>query len=110
MLMDRDHCDAIPFLFLMGIVSGCERGAPALESRHAISGSIGSPASLERRMRLNIRSLLALAAVLHLGVAAAQAPHTHEHSFGNAEKWSKVFDDPKRDAWQKPHEVIQALK
>ena len=41
--------------------------------------------------------------------AAAQSPHTHQHSFGDAQKWSKVFDDPKRDAWQKPHEVIQAL-
>ena len=41
--------------------------------------------------------------------AAAQSPNTHEHSFGNAQKWSQVFDDPRRDAWQKPHEVIQAL-
>jgi predicted methyltransferase len=49
-------------------------------------------------------------AALALGAhAAAQSPHTHEHSFGDAEKWSKVFDDPNRDAWQKPHEVIQAL-
>ncbi len=39
----------------------------------------------------------------------AQSPHTHEHSFGGAEKWAQVFDDPQRDAWQKPHEVIQAL-
>jgi predicted methyltransferase len=43
------------------------------------------------------------------GSAAAQAPHTQQHSFGDAEKWSQVFDDPKRDAWQKPHEVIQVL-
>ena len=41
--------------------------------------------------------------------AAAQSPHTHQHGFGDAQKWSKVFDDPERDAWQKPHEVIQAL-
>jgi len=41
--------------------------------------------------------------------AAGQAPHTRQHSFGDAEKWAKVFDDPERDAWQKPHEVIQAL-
>ena len=34
--------------------------------------------------------------------AAAQAPHTHQHSFGDAEKWAHVFDDPERDAWQKP--------
>jgi cyclopropane fatty-acyl-phospholipid synthase-like methyltransferase len=40
----------------------------------------------------------------------AQNPHTHQHTFDDAKKWSKVFDDPKRDAWQKPHEVIQALK
>jgi len=43
------------------------------------------------------------------GFAAAQAPHTHQHSFSNAEQWSKYFDDPQRDATQKPHEVIQAL-
>ena len=42
--------------------------------------------------------------------ARAQAPHTHEHAFEDADKWAEVFDDPKRDAWQKPHEVIEALK
>jgi predicted methyltransferase len=43
------------------------------------------------------------------GPAAAQSPHTHQHSFGDAEKWSRIFDDPARDSWQRPHEVIQAL-
>jgi SAM-dependent methyltransferase len=42
--------------------------------------------------------------------ALAQAPHTHQHQFKDAEKWAHVFDDPERDAWQKPHEVIRALK
>ena len=46
---------------------------------------------------------------LLIGSAAAQSPQTHQHSFGGAEQWAKVFDDPERDAWQKPHEVIQAL-
>ena len=41
--------------------------------------------------------------------AAAQAPHSHQHRFQDAGKWAHVFDDPARDAWQKPHEVIQAL-
>jgi SAM-dependent methyltransferase len=50
-----------------------------------------------------------LLAVGFLASAAAQAPHTHEHEFGDADKWAEVFDDPKRDSWQKPHEVIQAL-
>jgi len=43
------------------------------------------------------------------GPAAAQTPHTHQHTFEDADKWAKVFDDPERDAWQKPHEVIRAL-
>jgi ubiquinone/menaquinone biosynthesis C-methylase UbiE len=41
--------------------------------------------------------------------AFAQAPHTHQHRFDDAARWAQVFDDPKRDAWQKPHEVITAL-
>ena len=48
-------------------------------------------------------------ALLRALPAAAQSPHTHEHSFHGAENWARVFDDPKRDATQKPHEVIQAL-
>jgi ubiquinone/menaquinone biosynthesis C-methylase UbiE len=50
-----------------------------------------------------------VAAVALSGAAAAQSPESHRHSFGDAEKWSHVFDDPERDAWQKPHAVIQAL-
>ena len=42
--------------------------------------------------------------------ATAQSHHTGQHRFNDAEKWAKRFDDPKRDAWQKPHEVIEALK
>ncbi len=51
-----------------------------------------------------------LGALLLANPAAAQSPHTHAHSFSDAQKWAQVFDDPKRDAWQKPREVIQALK
>lgn len=53
--------------------------------------------------------ILMLAALLPLGAVQAQMPPTHHHSFGDAQKWSAVFDDPARDATQKPHEVIQAL-
>jgi len=57
-----------------------------------------------------MRAVLAVCcAVLFAGTALAQSPHTHRHSFGDAEKWAHVFDDPERDAWQKPHEVIQQL-
>lgn len=59
---------------------------------------------------LAVRAAL-LAAGLVFGVASAlaQAPHTHRHSFADADKWQAVFDDPARDAWQKPHEVLAAL-
>jgi predicted methyltransferase len=42
--------------------------------------------------------------------AAAQTVDSHPHWFSGAERWAQVFDDPERDAWQKPHEVLQALK
>jgi SAM-dependent methyltransferase len=48
-------------------------------------------------------------ALLQALPAAAQSPHTHEHSFRGAENWAQIFDDPRRDTTQKPHEVIQAL-
>jgi SAM-dependent methyltransferase len=51
----------------------------------------------------------ALAVACAAGAAFAQAPHDEQHRFDDAEQWSGVFDDPKRDAWQKPHEVIEAL-
>ncbi len=48
-------------------------------------------------------------ALLSAARVTAQSHQTHQHSFVDAEKWAQEFDDPKRDAWQKPHEVIQAL-
>lgn len=56
-----------------------------------------------------IRGILLVSFLALAGPAAAQAPDTHQHGFGNAEKWARVFDEPDRDAWQKPHKVIQAL-
>ncbi|HEY6240953.1 MAG TPA: class I SAM-dependent methyltransferase [Burkholderiales bacterium] len=55
--------------------------------------------------------LSALAAALTVAClsVSAQTPPAHQHSFSGAERWAKEFDDPKRDAWQKPHEVITAL-
>ena len=57
-------------------------------------------------MRTALAACLTVACALQ---AAAQAPHTHRHSFDDAQRWAHVFDDPARDAWQMPHEVIQAL-
>ncbi len=56
-----------------------------------------------------MRTLLACVLASVAAFSAAQTPHTHQHTFRDAEKWAHVFDDPERDAWQKPHAVIQAL-
>ena len=53
-----------------------------------------------------MKSLLRLALLLLLVLSAgAQA----QHRFRDAEHWATQFDDPARDAWQKPDEVIRAL-
>lgn len=51
---------------------------------------------------------LALAA-LGAACAPAQAADHHQHRFRDAEKWAQIFDDPARDEWQRPQEVIRAL-
>jgi cyclopropane fatty-acyl-phospholipid synthase-like methyltransferase len=33
----------------------------------------------------------------------------HHHRFDDAAAWSKVFDDPARDAWQKPGRIVELL-
>lgn len=55
-----------------------------------------------------VNALIVPLALFCIGVFA-QAPHTHQHGFGGAEQWARYFDDPARDDWQKPHQVIQAL-
>ena len=35
---------------------------------------------------------------------------TAKHSFADVEHWQKVFDDPARDTWQKPVELVAALE
>lgn len=51
-----------------------------------------------------------IGAALLSASALAQSAFQHPHRFGNAEKWARVFDDPARDAWQKPAEVVRALE
>ena len=35
---------------------------------------------------------------------------TVRHSFEDVERWSRIFDDPARDAWQKPEDLVAALE
>ena len=60
-----------------------------------------------RRRRLAPGLLAALLVLLAAGCAAPTGPHGH--AFRDAERWARVFDDPAREAWQKPEEVVRAL-
>jgi len=68
-------------------------------------------------MALTIRER-ACAVVVMLTLASAcalraEAPRsddaTSHHDFADVPYWSAVFDDPARDAWQKPKELVAAL-
>lgn len=48
-----------------------------------------------------------LAAIAVAVAGAAQVPHQH-HPPSSGE-YARVLEDPQRDAWQKPHEVVTAL-
>ncbi len=39
---------------------------------------------------------------------AGQVPHQH-HPPASADEYARVLEDPSRDQWQKPHEVVTAL-
>jgi SAM-dependent methyltransferase len=46
-------------------------------------------------------------------VAGSETSHHrhgyHGHRFNDAARWSKVFDDPARDEWQKPAHVVELM-
>jgi ubiquinone/menaquinone biosynthesis C-methylase UbiE len=44
----------------------------------------------------------------HAAGPASDDATTH-HPFSDPERWAKVFDDPGRDEWQKPADVVKAL-
>ncbi|MAZ65434.1 MAG: SAM-dependent methyltransferase [Candidatus Marinimicrobia bacterium] len=44
------------------------------------------------------------------GVSFAQEENSIHHRFEDAEKWADIFENPERDAWQKPDEVIRSLE
>ncbi|MCC6138827.1 MAG: methyltransferase domain-containing protein [Bdellovibrionaceae bacterium] len=63
--------------------------------------------------------VLAVVAFLSCAHKHSEAPADHQqgnghqgmqHDFKNAKKWSKAFDDPARDKWQKPDLVVQGLE
>jgi ubiquinone/menaquinone biosynthesis C-methylase UbiE len=58
-------------------------------------------------------TLLALVSALVALAAASGDGHDHDatvhHRFDDPAAWAKVFDDPSRDAWQKPEALLASL-
>jgi len=57
--------------------------------------------------------LLAIALAISFAACASAPPPevpAYQHRFENAAEWSKKFDDPSRDAWQKPQGVIDVMQ
>jgi len=52
----------------------------------------------------------AAALCLALAACAATDGGHQDHGFSDAEKWARIFDDPEREAWQKPDEVVRTLR
>jgi predicted methyltransferase len=64
--------------------------------------------------RLSVRALLLVLASSCGGAAETQPAPAHPapfvHHFTDPAQWSKKFDDPARDAWQRPAEVVSLLR
>jgi cyclopropane fatty-acyl-phospholipid synthase-like methyltransferase len=79
------------------------------------------PPRARRSIRTSARALLVLTGVLVVGCAQREVvprvvhesvghEATSSHSFSDAARWATVFDDPGRDEWQKPDEIVAMLE
>ena len=50
-----------------------------------------------------------LASAPFLFVSAASAQEHHHHDFGDIDRWVSIFEEPGREKWQKPREVVDWL-
>lgn len=61
---------------------------------------------------MNFMVFLCFSIFIHAPLVFAKGDHGHHHhkmGFKDAKKWTQAFDDPSRDEWQKPKELIAAL-
>ncbi len=71
---------------------------------------MNSPRALQLvTLRRTVRIALVAAATLGAGAPTPSDRATTSHRFDDVERWQKIFDDPQRDAWQKPDALIAAL-
>ena len=54
-------------------------------------------------------TILALGSGVCGGQVRDQAEHSHHHGSRSVEEWRRILEDPSRDGWQKPAQVLEAL-
>ena len=59
--------------------------------------------------RAALIAILALGSGVCLGQVRDQAEHSHHHGSRSVEEWLRILEDPSRDEWQKPAQVVEAL-
>jgi cyclopropane fatty-acyl-phospholipid synthase-like methyltransferase len=59
---------------------------------------------------LKLVFILIITSCSHTQSNTKHSKHSHHHRFDDAKKWEKIFEDQSRDKWQKPDEVLAALK
>src|SRR5262245_8649989 len=91
-----------PFQTALGMAPPLERGA-----RRGYAGAVALTMG-ERRSAV-VALVLMLASACALRAEPPSDAATSHHDFADVPYWSMVFDDPGRDAWQKPAELVAAL-
>jgi hypothetical protein len=62
-----------------------------------------------RKTQAAALAVLLVLAISYVAKAQEHAESVH-HGFHDATHWVRVFESPERTKWQKPDEVVQALK
>ena len=64
---------------------------------------------MNRKIAISLLWLIALLTYLENGAFGQRMAYTTQHGFGDINKWVTVFEDPSREEWQKPDEVVKML-
>lgn len=92
------------FLFLTAttMIIGCSTASSQSDTSPAPAHEQSSPADEESDSVHH-----------HHGGDSHDHHHSHpdvQHRFEDAERWAKVFDNPERDTWQRPDEVVAVMQ
>jgi ubiquinone/menaquinone biosynthesis C-methylase UbiE len=64
---------------------------------------------MTKKISISFLWVIVLLLYLENGALGQRMALTRPHSFEEVDRWVTVFEDPKREEWQKPDEVVKAL-